>query len=111
MQRSSNAMVRNVLIGSISVILLLIVLYYMKRVEVGRLKKDMDSLVVSTRILLYHCKCSLARGFGQDKKSVQCIFDTPTPELQPPLHFLSTGPTSSSSFRIEASFHGWSQIS
>ena len=46
MQRSSNAMVRNVLIGSISVILLISVLYYMKRVEVGRLKKDMDGLVV-----------------------------------------------------------------
>ena len=48
MQRSSNAMVRNVLIGSISVILLISVLYYMKRVEVGRLKKDMDGLVVRT---------------------------------------------------------------
>lgn len=47
MQRSSNTMVRNVLIGSVSIILLISVLYYMKRVEVGRLKKDMDGLVVS----------------------------------------------------------------
>ena len=47
MQRSSGTMVRNVLIGSICVILLLVVLYYMKRVEVGRLKHDMDDMLVS----------------------------------------------------------------
>ena len=46
MQRNSNTMVRNILIGSVSIILLITILYYMKRVEVGRLKKDMDSMVV-----------------------------------------------------------------
>lgn len=36
-------MTRNVLIGSASIILLLIVLYYMKRVEVNRLKNDLGA--------------------------------------------------------------------
>ncbi len=48
MQRgSSSTMARNILIGSISVIMLLVVLYYLKRVEVGRLKHDMDDMLVS----------------------------------------------------------------
>jgi hypothetical protein len=40
-------MLRNLLIGCISIILLLVVLYYMKRVEVGRLKHDVDDMLVS----------------------------------------------------------------
>lgn len=47
MQRSSSTMARNVIIGCISIILLLSVLYFMKRVEVGRLKTDMDGMAVS----------------------------------------------------------------
>lgn len=46
MQRGSSTMMRNILIGSISVICLLTVLYYMKRVEVGRLRKDVESIGV-----------------------------------------------------------------
>lgn len=47
MQRSSGTMARNFLIGSVCVILLLVVLYYMKRVEVGKLRHDMDDMLVS----------------------------------------------------------------
>ena len=47
-QRSSSTVTRNVIIGSLSVVVLVTLLYYMKRVEVTRLKKDNESLVVST---------------------------------------------------------------
>lgn len=47
MHRSSTT--RNVLIGSLSVILLMVVLYYMKRVEAGRIKHDMVVMSVSWR--------------------------------------------------------------
>lgn len=40
-------MARNILIGCVTVIMLLTVLYYMKRVEVGRLKKSIDNMGVS----------------------------------------------------------------
>ena len=39
-------MTRNILIASVTVIILLTILYYMKRVEVGKLKKDMESIGV-----------------------------------------------------------------
>lgn len=48
MQRGSSTMSRNILIGSITVIILLTILYYMKRVEVGRLNKDMEKMGVRT---------------------------------------------------------------
>ena len=47
MQRGSSNAARNILLASISVVIVMVVLYYMKRVEVGRLKKEMDDMVVS----------------------------------------------------------------
>jgi len=47
MQRSSNTTARNIIIGSVIVVLLVSVLYYLKRVEVYHLKKNIDSLQVS----------------------------------------------------------------
>ena len=50
MQRGSSNVIRNVLLGTISVLLVLLVLYYMKRGEVKKLKSELDDMLVSKRV-------------------------------------------------------------
>ena len=48
MQRSPSTVTRNVLVACVACLFLMTVLYYMKRVEVSRLKKDLTVALVST---------------------------------------------------------------
>lgn len=72
MQRGSSAMSRNMLIASVCIIALLTILYYMKRVEVGRLKKDMDTLGVSTRV----CMLTYYQPFGVKLQGEVCTISS-----------------------------------
>ncbi len=74
MQRSSNTTSRNLVIGSVIIVLLISVLYYLKRVEVNHLKKNVDSLQVGRTKLpqlsplpsVYFCRRREGEGGGRE---------------------------------------------